>query len=158
MSAKLNFRDQKERVHKLLTNVRMVKPTAVAFNCISPPKEFSCPESIPKIAESIVEEHSGADEITLTAKLFENLSFNESQLAELEKATRGQSASKAWREQRKGCITGSKVREIFTKVNSISKARSQQKITPLVSKCFKDFDLTRLDAIKYGQNNEDNAR
>ena len=136
----------------------MVKPTAVAFNCISPPKEFSCPESIPKSADSIVEEHSGADEITLTAKLFENLSFNESQLAELEKATRGQSVSKAWREQRKGCITGSKVREIFTKVNSISKARSQQKITPLVSKCFKDFDFTRLDAIKYGQNNEDNTR
>ena len=49
----------------------MIKPTAVAFNCISSPKEFSCPESIPKIAESIVEEHSGADEITLTAKLFE---------------------------------------------------------------------------------------
>ena len=72
----------------------------------------------------------------------------------------GQSDSNAWKEHHKGRLTASKNHEIYSKINTISKARSstQPKTTPLVcSIIFPDDKLKNLEPVKWGRDSEGNA-
>ena len=127
---------EQNRLDSLFTNVRKIKPSAVALTCIQPPKEFSCPPTLPQIAEH-----------TLISHFLETLCFNEMQFRELEKAAR---SSLVWKTQLGGCMTGSKIRDIFTKVNSLARSRAKKpKVTPLIARIFRDFNKSGLDAVKY---------
>ena len=60
-----------------------------------------------------------------TAKFVENLSFNDSQMTELEKATKNQSISTIWQKQRKGRLAASYFKDIYFKnANYTSQNRS----------------------------------
>ena len=58
----------------------------------------------------------------------------EKETQNIEKITRGQSDSNAWKEHHKGRLTASKHHELYSKINTISKVRgfTHPKTTPLV--------------------------
>ncbi len=57
-----------------------------------------------------------------------------------------------------GCITGTKIRDVFTRVKSLGKRSKITKVTPLLAKQFKDSDIGALLAVKYGRDHEKDAR
>ena len=74
--------------------------------------------------------------------------------------TQGQSGSNAWKEHHKGWLTASKLHKLYSKINTISKARrsTHPKTTPLVcSIIFPDDKLKNLESVKWGWDNEGNA-
>ncbi len=87
----------------------------------------------------------------------EKLAFNKSQLDELEKLTRGQAISRQWRLQRIGCFTGTRIRDVLTRVKSLGKRSKITKVTPLLSKLFKYRDIDALPAVKNGRDHEKEA-
>ena len=64
-----------------------------------------------------------------------------------------------WKEQRFGCITATKIKDVCTKVAKIGKGRGKIiPVTPLLVRIFKDRDLGTVPAIKYGREHENDAR
>ncbi len=151
--------DVETRLGAFIEKLPVVMPLAVARMSIAPPKMYACPPSLPDIAEHVLVENPGADEQILIGKLTEALSFNEKQLAELEKTTRAQAGSSHWRRQRVGCVTGTKIRDVFTKMNSIARSRGKSgRVTPLLAKFFKDTEIGSIPAVKFGREHEEDAR
>ncbi len=148
-----------ERGDRLCMNVRDEQPLAVVLKCEEPPAKHGCPKPLPVIGEEIYEQREGKTEQELVKLFSERLSFSESQLKELERSTRAQAGSLAWKEQRVGCITASKIKDVCSKVEELSKSRNKAvKTTPLLSRMFKDFNLDFIPAVKYGRNHEKDAR
>ena len=57
------------------------------------------------------------------------------------------------------CITGTKICDTFTKMNTIMRSRSKMpKMTPLLVRIFKDGDIGSLPAVKWGRDHEDDSR
>eukprot|EP00795_Rhopilema_esculentum_P007357 gene7357-13089_t len=132
--------------------------TAV-LKCIDPPRDYDCPPSLWEIADEILAENDGKDEQELIHLFSNSLSFNENQLKELERTTRAQGGSQIWRDQRVGCITATKIKDVCTKVQSIGKSSGKKiKVTPLLARLFKDKDISALPTVKYGREHETDAK
>ena len=116
------------------------------------------PSPLPESAKKVVLEHRHANEHALIGTLTESLAFNKSQLEEIEKSAREQAGSNHWRKQRQGCITGTKIRDVFTRVQSLADRSKKPKMTPMIGKLFKERDIGSLPAVKYGRDYEDDAR
>ena len=116
------------------------------------------PSPLPESAKKVVLEHRHANEHALIETLTESLAFNESQLDEIERSTREQAGSNHWRIQRQGCITGTKIRNVFTRVKSLADRSKKPKMTPIIGKLFKQRDIGSLPAVKYGRDHEDDTR
>ena len=82
--------------------MRNILPDSVANISHAPPPTHDVPPSLIDIAENIIETLPGADKEELIKAFAAQLSFNDFQLAELEKVTRNQASSHYWWEQRKG--------------------------------------------------------
>ena len=77
----------------------------------------------------------------------------------IEKNTRHQALSDTWFEQREGRITASNHHDIYTKVNTILRAKKVQKTTPLVAKVLgRKKDLSAVPSLKWGREKEDEAK
>jgi len=153
-----NRDDLCERSQSLFEKVLDMCPSAVVLTCIPLPKKYQSPPSLPDVAEKVLSENPDLTDEELINEFNIQLSFNDSQLNELEKTTRQQAASKVWVHQRIGCITGTKMRDVYTKVNSISKSKAKQKVSPLLAKMFKEKDIKGQSAVTWGRENEDRAR
>ena len=73
------------------------------------------PPTLQEIASEMLEKNPNASEDELTRVFSEKLSFNDSNIEELEKTTRNQSSQNMLKEQRKGRITGSNFHDVYTK-------------------------------------------
>ena len=150
---------ENERLGQLFQQLRDAKPSAAVLKCIDPPRDYDCPPSLWEIADEILAENDGKDEQELIHLFSNSLSFNENQLKELERTTRAQGGSQIWRDQRVGCITATKIKDVCTKVQSIAKSRGKKiKVTPLLARLFKDKDISALPAVKYGREHETDAK
>ena len=149
-----------ERLEEFYSKLRAVRPTAVALACIQPPFDFACPPSMTEIADKILIEHTGQSEQFLIGALMDAMSFNEPQLKELEKSTRAQAGSALWKQQRIGCITGTKIRDVSTKTAKLVRVgkNTRPKVSPLLARLFRNFDIGSLPAVKYGREHEEDAR
>eukprot|EP00112_Aurelia_sp_Birch-Aquarium-sp1_P019827 Seg4989.4 transcript_id=Seg4989.4/GoldUCD/mRNA.D3Y31 product="hypothetical protein" protein_id=Seg4989.4/GoldUCD/D3Y31 len=79
---------------------------------------------------------------------------------QIEQLTRGQSGNKLWFRAREGRLTASKCHELYTKVNSLSRSRGpiKPRTTPLVASIInRTNDLSKLPAVKWGMQHEDDA-
>lgn len=82
------------------------------------------------------------------------LPLSDEEVSFIEKETRGQSSSTAWKEHRKGRITASNFKEVCTKIDSLAKTRGnvKPKTTPLLAKLVSGSeDLDHVPAIKWGK-------
>ena len=112
-----------------LQSVRKEVPDAVINISFAPPREDDIPASLQDIADNLLKENPDTEEDELARLFLEKLSFNDSNLHELEKATRGQQCQRAWSEQRKGRITASNFHNVYTKVKTLLRMRGQAEKT-----------------------------
>ena len=118
------------------------------------------PPTLQEIASEILEKNPNASEDELTRLFSEKLSFNDSNIKELEKATRNQSSQNIWKEQRKGRITASNFHDVYTKVETLLRMRGREvktKVTPLLVRLLDPPDLSDIPAIKWGRLHEKDA-
>ncbi len=114
---------------------------------------------LPEIAKHVLVKSPDADEQTLISKFTDALSFNEKQLAELEKTMRAQARSSHWKRQQVGCVAGTKLKEVYTKINSIAQSTGKsRKITLLLARFFKDVEIGSIPAVKFGREHEEDVR
>eukprot|EP00112_Aurelia_sp_Birch-Aquarium-sp1_P010326 Seg2210.4 transcript_id=Seg2210.4/GoldUCD/mRNA.D3Y31 product="hypothetical protein" protein_id=Seg2210.4/GoldUCD/D3Y31 len=113
------------------------------------------PLPITEIAEMVKQEGNLSEQAMLET-FMAILSFNDSQLNELEKATKGQANNKIWKEQR---ITASNFHYVNTKVQAIMASRGATKpaTTPLLLKLTQNTNFDHVDAIMWGRKNEERA-
>ena len=114
------------RLESFTSVMHEIGSSAVLHLILEPSSDYACPPPLTWISETVIDLHPDADEQTLMGLFMEKLSFNEGQLKELEKATRAQAGSCELRQQRLGCITGTKICDTFTKMNTIMQARSKK--------------------------------
>ena len=113
-----------------------------------------------EIADKILIEHTGQSEQFLIGALIDAMSFNEPQLKEPEKSTRAQAGSALWKQQMIGCIKGTKIRDVSTKTAKLVCVgkNTRPKVSPLLARLFRDFDIGSLPAVKYGREHEEGAK
>ena len=101
-------------------------------------------------------EHSHTN---LTQLLIQNMYLTEDQICKVEEETKGQADNALWYQLRLGRLTASKHHDIYTKVNSITKCKSnvRPKTTPLVAKMVYPKSSFKNEAMKWGIENETNA-
>ena len=90
-----------------------------------PPACYDVPPSITDIALTVNTHTNKASPDQLIEKFVSLLSFNDSQISELEKATRNQASSKVWWDQRKGRITASRFHDVHTKIQGILRRKDK---------------------------------
>ena len=84
-----------------------------------PPACYDVPPSVTDIAVTVNTHTNKASPDQLIEKLIISLSFNDSQITELEKATSNQASSNVWWDQRKRRITASHFHDVHTKIQGI---------------------------------------
>ena len=86
-------------------------------------------------------------------KLWSGVKISLEQIKNLEEVTRSQSTNKLWFEHRKGRITASKAHEVYKK-------KLESNCNSLICKIigYKDYNLHKHKAVKWGIDNEGNAR
>ena len=88
------------------------------------------------------------------------MTFSESSIRELEKASRGQSKSDVWKRQHKGRITASHFHDVNAKVEKVMRKTSQSvkcKVSPLLAKLLLPADISELPSIGWGCMHEKDA-
>ena len=100
------------RKQSFLSGVRTTLPKATLNISFSLPQCEDIPPSLEDIAQEV---DSCRDKSNVNNLFTSKLSFNDSQIHELEKATRNQSNSQIWRLQRKGRVTASRFHEVDKK-------------------------------------------
>eukprot|EP00794_Sanderia_malayensis_P001117 gene1117-468_t len=108
-----------EKKQSFLTSVRTALPSAVLNISYAPPTEEDVPPSLQDIADKVLTVSTSKEESELVSSFSQMLSFNDNSLKELEKATRGQSKSYIWIQQRIGRITASNFHDIYNKVKKL---------------------------------------
>ena len=116
----------KEEKQVFLTSVRRTLPDAVLNITYSPPSEEDVPPTLPEIADKVLSMANSKEECELASSFSRCLSFNDSSIKELEKATRGQSMSRQWIQQRQGSITASNFHDVYTKVKTLLRQRGKE--------------------------------
>lgn len=149
-----------EAVLSFFNKLEEVQPKAVVLLTVPPSESSECPPPITEIAEEVKSQCKDDSEAKLLESFMSKLTFSDKQLDELEKATKDQAKSDMWRKQRIGRITASNFHEVHSKVKSISSSRGAVKpqTTPLLIKLTRPENLDHVAAIKWGRENEHNAR
>ena len=96
----------------------------------------------------------------LVNSFLQNLHITEQDIKNIEQATLAQSDNPLWFELRKGRLTASKHHDIYTKINTLTKATGdiKPKTTPLVARILFSSNKTQnVEAMKWGVDNEKNA-
>ena len=157
----LSMRDiSDEEKHSFLASVRTALPDAVLNITYAPPKEEDVPPTLQELADKVLATCTSEEESELVNSFSQLLSFNDNSLKELEKATRDQSRSYTWIQQRRGRITASNFHEVYTKVKTLLRQRGKEvktKVTPLLAKLMEPKDLSNIPAIKWGSLHERDA-
>ena len=138
-----------------LSNLLNILPDSVPNISHAPPPTHDVPPSLIDIAENIIETLTGADKEELIKAFAAQLSFNDFQLAELEKVTRNQASSHYWWEQRKGRITASRFHDVYTKVQVLFRNREKPvkcKISPLILSLVDPIPLDNIPSLQWGKN------
>lgn len=146
-----------EDKNAFLAKVREIVPKATINTAFTPPTDSDIPSSLIDIATAIKNTAADTDKVNMFG---EKLSFNDDQLHELEKATRRQSNSRHWWDQRKGRITASRFHEVHQKVNMLHKNRAKPvkcKVTPLLLSFVEPTMLRNGLALEWGKKNETHA-
>lgn len=145
-------------VTSLFSGIQNAIPGAVLFQGLPKVQSAKNLEPMSKIALDTRDENPQLGEVELCDKFLENLS-QKCDLKMIEKKTRNQAASKTWYEQREGRLTASRHHEVYTKVNTVLRAKKVHKTTPLVAKLLgKEKDISHLPALQWGRDNEATAR
>ena len=92
---------------------------------LSPPVEEDVPPTLQEIAYDILEKNPNLSEEELARLFSEKLLFNDSNIEELEKATRNQLSQNLWKEQRKERITASNFHDVYAKVEKLLRMRER---------------------------------
>eukprot|EP00794_Sanderia_malayensis_P016402 gene16402-18039_t len=157
----LGMRDvSDEKKQSFLTSVPTALPSAVLNISYAPPTEEDVPPSLQEIADKVLTVSTSKEESELVSSFSQMLSFNDNSLKELEKATRGQSKSYIWIQQRIGRITASNFHDIYNKVKKLLRQRGKavkSKVTPLLVKLMNHKDLGHIPAIRWGRMHEKDA-
>ena len=121
-----------------------------------PPACYDVPPSITDIAVTVNTYTNKASPDQLIEKLIVSLSFSDSQITEIEKATSNQASSKVWWDQWKGRITASHFHDVHTKIQGILWRKDKvikSRVTPLVLTMIKP----KKNSLDWGKQNEINA-
>ena len=64
-----------------------------------------------------------------------------------------------WKQQRIGCITGTKIRDVSTKTAKLVCVcqNTKPKVSPLLARLFRNFEIGSLLAVKHGREREEDA-
>ena len=97
-----------------------------------PEENKACKPSVLKIANDLRnnKENEGVKTDLLVQKLIASLDFTEGDVTALYKNKVGQSNNSEWTEQRKGRLTASKFKSVYTRAKTLEKTQSK---TPPVS-------------------------
>jgi len=149
-----------EGKESFLNAVRRTLPAAVINIGYSPPAEEDVPPTLEEIAEKVLATGFSKSESELASSFTELLSLNDNSIKELEKATRDQSSSFVWMQQRRGRITASNFHDVYNKVKKILRERGKEvktKVSPLLTKLLEPKDLGNIPAIQWGKLHERDA-
>eukprot|EP00795_Rhopilema_esculentum_P015645 gene15645-6929_t len=151
--------DSAVRIQTFLEKIRKCAPNAAVLLNFPVDEENDCPPPFTEIAEQ-VKSTAGLSEVAMLEDFMNKISFRDSQFGELEKLTKGQADNKMWTVQRTGRITASNFHDVKTKMKEILASRSSVKpaTTPLLVKLTQATKIDNIVAIKWGKQNENNAR
>ena len=107
---------EEHRIGCFVEGLCSIKLNAGATYIVKPHKDHASPQLLEEITSSISNANPGKSEQELVSELAEALSFNESQLKELEMSTRAQAGSLHWKQQRIRCTTALKIKDVSSKV------------------------------------------
>nr|XP_047128367.1 uncharacterized protein LOC124809022 [Hydra vulgaris] len=144
---------------QFLLNIKEVLPNAALNIMFTPPPDNDVPLPITEIA-SAARSCFPTELSCVTDRFLGMLTFNDNQLQELEKATRNQSHSNQWWEQRRGRITSSCFYSIHQKVTSLLRSHDKDvkcKVAPLLKAIVDPVELKNVAPLNWGKENEKNA-
>lgn len=126
---------------------------------MSPPVEEDVPPTLQEIAYDILEKNPNLSEEELARLFSEKRLFNDSNIEELEKATRNQLSQNLWKEQRKERITASNFHGVYAKVEKLLRMmeRGENQSNTVACEVFRTTDLSNIPAIKWGRLHEKDA-
>ena len=116
--------------------------------------------TLTNIANEVVVNYKNTSSDQKITSLLRKLYFTEKEIQSIEKSTREQSDSNAWKEHRKGRLTASEHHELYSKFNTISKVRSPTHPKTALRSCsiiFPDDKSKNLEPVKWGRDNEGSA-
>lgn len=152
-----------ERVSLLLNNIKLNLPSACVLLSVEHGTEKgTLPKSIcDQATEFMADKDIEATSVEEIVPIFlEHCQMTATQVAEVEKISRGQSANLNWKQQRLGRVTASKFHTVSTKSESLMNARGQKKVTytPLVGEIlYGSTDISSLPQIQWGVRHEKTA-
>ena len=151
--------DQIKLFYECLAKNPMTKG-AVLFKSIEATETSVSSEKfvIEQVVEKVMDLNVSNEERVST--LFEQMAMTQDECTKLEMKTRDQSSSELWVEARKGRLTASKHREIFTKVSSVTRATGSIKprTTPMAAEIiFRENNISNLASVRWGIENEQSA-
>ena len=130
-----------------LSKIRETLPGAV-INITHPPAPNKDPPArLCELATEVSSKKEGKSEEDVIREFSEILTFSESSIRELEKASGGQSKSNVWKRQHKGRITASHFQDVNAKVKKLMKKTGQSvkcKVFPLLAKLLLPADISEL--------------
>ena len=153
-----------EAMGSFLTSLSEKSPKSVNFTGLSQQiasqLERHLPPSLIEVAEELSAKRTTETDPDVTKTFFESIEVTCDQVDKIEEASRGQSESEVWKNQRKGRITASICHTVFTKYKSVVRnPTKKQKVSPLVSEIvFGGPPLDHIEAVKWGREHEKNAR
>ena len=114
---------------------------------------------IENIKYKVLHQNKNTSEAELVQIFIQKLNLSAQVIANIEKATRGQSRESLWYKIRSGRLTVSKHHDIYTKTNSVIKASGpvKPKAAPIVAKFIYNDGKISTPPMKWGQDNGENA-
>ena len=143
-----------------LSKIRETLPGAVINITHAPTPSEDLPPPLCDLASEVSSKKEGKSEEDVIREFSEKLTFSESSLRELEKASKGQSKSDVWKRQHKGRITASNFHDVNVKVKKLMRKTGQSvkcKVSPLLAKLLLPEDISELPSIKWGCMHEEDA-
>jgi len=119
----------------------------------APPPNEDLPTPLCDLAAEVCSKKEGKSEEDVIREFSEKLTFSESSLRELERASRGQAKSDVWKRHHKGRITASNFHDVNAKVKKLIRKTGQSvkcKVSPLLAKSLLPDDIIELPSIRWG--------
>ena len=132
-----------------LSKIRETLPGAVMNITHPPAPSKDLPALLCELATEVSSKKEGKGE-NVIREFSEKLTFSESSIRELGKASRGQSKSDVWKRQHKGRITASHFHDVNAKVKKLMRKTGQSvkcKVSPLLAKLLLPTDISELPSI-----------
>ena len=125
---------------------------------MTPSKDLPAP--LCDLATEFSSKKEGKSEEDVIREFLEKLTFSESSIRELGKASRDQSNSDVWKGQDKGRITASNFHDVNGEVKKLMRETGQSvkcKVAPLLAKLLLPDDISELPSIRWGCTHEEDA-